>query len=175
MLVKLVLKLEQSDQKNLVIKAEVISVCLVKIKKNNSKFSLYLIEFSMQKCVVVYFKWLVKSSKLQEPTSWSQKIFSVYNQIYELYGDSFIHQIKLKNRLNYSVENIPKTMTFKLRELSSHQSSTQLIVHKKGDWFENSYQIKKFESIKINYGKQIVRSPSKSKVRRIYFVIFFLL
>jgi len=66
-------------------------------------------------------------------------------------------------------------MTFKLRELSSHQSSTQLIVHNKGDWFENSYQIKKFESIKINYGKQIVRSPSKSKVRRIYFVIFFLL
>jgi hypothetical protein len=47
MLVKLVLKLEQSDQKNLVIKAEVISVCLVKIKKNNSKFSLYIIEFSM--------------------------------------------------------------------------------------------------------------------------------
>lgn len=50
----------------------------------------------MKKCLVHYFKWYLREhnfSSSNDQTYSSQKIWTLYKQLYELFGDSFLHQI----------------------------------------------------------------------------------
>ena len=71
--------------------------------------------------------------------------------------------------MKYSVENLSKTIKFKLRELAEHKSSAALVEKNREDWFENTLKIKKLEKIKINYGKQINRDCLSGPTVRLEF------
>ena len=89
----------------------------------------------------------------------SKKIYTVYTQIYDVFGDSFSNQIKLKNRIISSnkIEAIKKHR-IKLREIKSIQNDEI-----KTKWFEKSEIILR-KKIIVKYGKPIEKIKSNNKI-----------
>ena len=77
------------------------------LQKNEKSPIKSIVSSSLMSCFIVYFKWLIKKNRwsLHKDSNYSfKKILIIYNQLSDLYGDRFIHQMSSFD-LNHS--NIP--------------------------------------------------------------------